>query len=148
MDKVPSQFIVEKSTDGYAFTLMPIKPEHILHRNNEYQLTLPVLEASGYFRVTADIGERNIISNIIHVNNFITLKAFPNPAFEQFNIQLEKAYANNLFELTDMMGKRYPLNITWNGSTASIDVRHLTPGQYVVILHLGEQAKTWTFIKG
>ncbi len=141
------KFMVERCNTLNSFQKLPSLSDQIIKKGNEYIVPLPNKDASGFFRVSATVFDRNVISNIVYIENKDEVKPFPNPAFDQLNIPMDHRTGIEQITLMDMMGKKYDLKMNWDGLTAQIQVSHLAAGTYFIILHEDVKTKTWKFIK-
>lgn len=76
-----------------------------------------------------------LTSSISHINNYPSLKAYPNPSKDFIHLSHEKAIHS--YQLFDIVGKRVKRG-SIQDTTASIGIRHLPEGEYFLLVTMDE----------
>lgn len=144
---MPSQtdgyFVVERSTDGRAFTAIAqipfaASPEEKTFSYIDYQPVSPV----GYYRIkSVDVDNQPQYSKIVTVQltgSDVTLKAYPNPAITTLFISVKAPKGTCLLEVRDASGRTVKSqSIVSNGNIQknSLDVSSLSKGIYLLVVN-------------
>lgn len=89
----------------------------------------------------------NTITGISKNKNSDNFTLFPNPAYNQLNIEMDKVTANMAIEVTDVFGKTILLENYKNTNKGVINVENLAPGIYVIKINLEGNTLTEKFVK-
>jgi hypothetical protein len=81
-----------------------------------------------------------LITDVEDKNN--SVRIYPNPVVEKLNIEAEQNVKQ--VELTDLLGRTIS---TFNSKVSEIDVQHLSPGAYLVMVTLEKRKITYRIFK-
>ena len=122
-------YMVQRSSDGKSFVSLSKLYAPDDKGNFSYEDMLP-LKGNNYYRVACEAGGNTIYSNVLLIEDDLSVKIFPNPA--KTNIQVTGLTQGKArIAITDVSGK-IKMTATMEGGSGSIAIESLPKGHYIL----------------
>lgn len=149
MDEKVAQYVVEKSIENGAYAALDSVPSKKRAGKTSYSLDLRSSSIRGNFiRLKSEDNKgRAVYSNVLYIRpaNEI-LRVFPNPANGIIRIG-PFAEPNGIIEILSPMGQVIQARSEVRENQLEVDINHLPPGKYGLMLNAGGKKKMFSFVK-